>query len=382
MPGISQTRFHSTIQGPAAEALEILAAHSDTIIRIWQQHLTELGLDADQLLPGGIDFADLARCMRSVPYPEFRRRLHAFGGALARRYPRLDRAVAVANRLFESCLPFLAAEESSRAAPVLALARLYALAGLLVVSGYTGQWAAGKQTLVEASLAETEERARRVSTYITRIYEEERRRLAQDLHDEVGHDLIVAKLNLEMMALETEDNPVIRDRLAEATRLVAHSIEAVRRLGKDLGPAVFDDLGFLPAVKSYLRQFSVGTGIPVMLRNENVPDDLPMSHQVALYRLMQGALSNVLQHAAAKHVTVSLKSTKDSVLVMTIEDDGVGFDTARANAHASFGLSAMRERVELLGGVIHIESRRAAARSRKHGTRIEVDLPLLRGDAA
>jgi signal transduction histidine kinase len=382
MPGISQTRFHSTIQGPAAEALEILAPHSDNILKIWHQHLSELGLDADQLLPGGIDFADLARRVRSVRYPEFRRCLHAFGRTLAQRYPRLDRAVAVANRLFESCLPFLAMEKSSRAAPVLALARLYALVGLLVVSGYTGQWAAGKETLVEAILAETEERARRVSTYITRIYEEERRRLAQDLHDEVGHDLIVAKLNLEMMALETQDNPVITQRLASAIKLVAHSIEAVRRLGKDLGPAVFDALGFLPAVKSYLRQFSAGTGIPVTLRNENVPGDLPMSHQVALYRSMQGALSNVLQHAAAKHITVCLKSTKDSALNMTIEDDGVGFDTLAVAAHGSFGLSAMRERVELLGGILNIESWRAVPRSRKHGTRIEVDLPLLRGDAA
>lgn len=382
MPGISQKRFHSTIQGPAAEALETLAAHSGRILQIWRQHLADLGVDAERVIPGGIDFANLAARLRSARYPEFCRSLQAFGGKLAQRYPRMDRAVAAANRLFESCLPFLAADESKQATPVLALARLYALVGLLVVSGYTGQWAAGKKTLVEASFAENEERQRRVSTYITRIYEEERRRLAQDLHDEVGHCLIVVKLYLEMMALEPPDTRTIQPRLAEAIKLVSHSIEAVRRLGKDLGPAVFDALGFLPAVKSYLGQFSARTGIPVTLRDAYLPADIPMSHQVALYRLMQGALSNVLQHAAARHVTISLESRKDAVLVMTIEDDGVGFDMAEAAARGAFGLSAMRERVEQLGGTIQIDSRRPGPRSRKHGTRIEVDLPLLRGDAA
>ncbi len=290
--------------------------------------------------------------------------------------------MAVADRLFETCLPFVAAKESDRATRVLALAGLYALAGLLVISGYTGQWAAGKDTLVDASPRENEQRQRRISTYITRIYEEERRRLAQDLHDEVGHDLIVVKLYLEMMALEAHQSGVSQSRLAEAINLVGHSIDAVRRLGKDLGPAVFDALGFLPAVKSYVHQFSKRTGIPVTLRGESVPEEIPMSHQLTLYRLMQGALSNVLQHAAAKHVTISLESMRDSDLVMTIEDDGVGFDTAQASARGTFGLSAMRERVALLGGTIHIESRRAGTCPRKHGTRIEVDLPLLRGDAA
>jgi len=333
-------------------------------------------------MPGGVDFADLARRLRTVRYPEFRKRLEKFGGTLAHRYSRLDRAVAVANRLFEACLPFLAAEkEGGQAAPMLALTRLYALAGLLVVAGYTGQ-STGNQTLVEASMSENEERQRRVSTYITRIYEEERRRLAQDLHDEVGHDLIVAKLYLEMMALEAKDVRMMRSRLAEAIKLVSHCIQAVRRLGQDLGPAIFESLGFLPAVKSYLSQFSTRTGIPVTLRDRELPEEIPMSHQVALYRSMQGALSNVLLHASAKHVTISLNSMKNSVLVMTIEDDGVGFDTEQVAAQGAFGLSAMKERVEMLGGTIRIDSRRAGPHSRKHGTRIEVDLPLLRGDAA
>jgi signal transduction histidine kinase len=259
---------------------------------------------------------------------------------------------------------------------VLALARLHALVGLLLMSGYTGQWAAGKKTLVEASLSEAEDRFREASTYITRIYEQERKRLSQDLHDEVGHDLILVKLYLEMLVLEAKAYPIVQPRLAEAIALVSHAIDSVRRMGLDLGPAIFDDLGFLPAVKSYISHFSARTRIPVALRQGYVPEHIPMSHQIALYRLMQGALSNVLQHSSAKNVSVSLGSMKDSVLIMVIDDDGVGFDTQRSLGPRSFGLTAMRDRVEALGGRIHIRSKRAGPSSKGHGTRIEIDLPL------
>jgi len=358
----------------------MLAGHREEIGNAWQRRLTELGIQTRQLVPDGLDFAGFADRLRGASYPQFRERLQGFGGVLAGKGHALDRTVAAFDRLFEICLPYLAAEGGKRAGPVLALSRLYALVGLLVVSGYTGQWAGGKRTLVEASLAENEERSRQVSTYITRIYEEERRRLAQDLHDEVGHDLIVIKLYLEMITLDAQSSRAMQPRLAEAIKLISHAIEAVRRLGQDLGPAVFDDLGFLPALRSYVSQFSSRTMIPVKLVEGYVPE-IPSSHQVALYRLVQGALSNVLKHAAARHVTITIESFKDSVLVMKIEDDGVGFDTEGEDALRSFGLSAMRERVEMLGGELQIESHRAGSNSAAHGTRVEVDIPLPGGGA-
>ena len=358
----------------------MLSGHSGEILNVWRQRLSELGIQVRQLLPGSLDFAGFAHRLRSAAYPDFRERMQVFGGMLAGRGLGLDRTIAAFDRLFEICLPHLVAEGGRRAGPVLALSRLYALVGLLVVSGYTGQWASGKRTLVEASMAENEERFRQISTYITRVYEEERRRLAQDLHDEVGHDLIVIKLYLEMIALDAQNSGTIQPRLAEAIKLISHAIEAVRRLGRDLGPAVFDDLGFLPALRSYVSQFSARTRIPVRLIEGYVPK-IPFSYQVALYRLMQGALSNVLQHAAAKHVTIRIETMKDSVLIMTIEDDGVGFDTKGEDALRSFGLSAMRERIEMLGGKLQVESHRAGSNSAAHGTRIEADIPLPGGVA-
>jgi signal transduction histidine kinase len=114
----------------------------------------------------------------------------------------------------------------------------------------------------------------------------------------------------------------------------------------------------------------------VRLREGYLPVDIPSSHQVAIYRLLQGALSNVLKHASAKNVNISLGSMKDVVLIMVIEDDGVGFDTTSRSRRHSFGLTAMRERVEVLGGKMHLQSKPATPMAKVHGTRIEIDLPL------
>lgn len=381
MPGISQRRFYSTIRVPAAEALEILAPHSSDISTVWRREVQGLGLAPDELPAGAsLDFSELARQLRTCTYPGFRQQIQEVGETLAQRGIRLERVVAALNRLFEICLPSLVRDTPKRASPVLALARLHALVGLLIVSGHTGQWAAGKKTLVEAAISEDEDRRHGASAYVTRIYEQERRRLSQDLHDEVGHDLILIKLYLEMLAMESKGLQQIQPRLAEAIALVSHSIDSVRRLVLDLGPAVFEDLGFLPAVKSYISQFSARTKISVRFREGYLPEDIPSSHQVALYRLLQGALSNVLKHASAKNVQVSLGSMKDSVLIMVVEDDGVGFDIRARVGRRSFGLTAMRERVEVLGGKIHLQSRPATSEAKAHGTRIEIDLPLPGGE--
>jgi signal transduction histidine kinase len=114
----------------------------------------------------------------------------------------------------------------------------------------------------------------------------------------------------------------------------------------------------------------------VAIREGDFPAELALSHQTALYRVLQGALSNVLRHAKAKHVTVAFACLKKTVLVMTIEDDGIGFDIVGAKARQRFGLTAIRERIAVLGGKVHIQSWPASPMGGRRGTRIEVDLPL------
>src|ERR1700720_2787349 len=168
MPGISQRRFYSTIRRPSAEALEILAANSDDFFATWQREVRALGLPLNEFMPAtALNFTRLAENLRKITYPAFRQQLLHFGEMLAQRGVRLDIGAAALNRLYEICLPALIQDLPERATPILALARLHALVHLLIVSGSTGQWAAGKKNLVEASLSEAEDRRYGASAYVT-----------------------------------------------------------------------------------------------------------------------------------------------------------------------------------------------------------------------
>jgi signal transduction histidine kinase len=144
----------------------------------------------------------------------------------------------------------------------------------------------------------------------------------------------------------------------------------------DLGPAILEQVGFLPAVRLYSRQFGARTGIKVEVREGDLPAHIPPGHETALYRVVQGALSNVAKHARASHVCLTLGGLRGAVVVLIIEDDGVGFDATRSNSSRSFGLTAMRDRVQSLGGRLHVQSRSAPSAGGGTGTRIEIDLPL------
>jgi len=379
MPVLSQRRFHETIQRPSAEALALLAPFSMEIFARWKREVRSLGIDSQDFLGrSGLDFEQFSEDLCKSTLPTFRKQIQGFGHALAQCDIRLDDVTGALNQLFEICVPYLAQREIVGGVPILALSRLHALMVLLIVAGYTDQKSALKEPRMKAIPPIAGDRPHDASVYVTKVYEEERKRLSRDLHDEVGHDLVLIKLYLEMIALDTSQKEFqgIRPRLNEAIALVSHAIDSVRRLVLDLGPAIFDDLGFLPAVRTYTSQFSARTKISVQLREGYLPENIPMSHQVALYRLLQGALSNVLKHASAKSVKVSLGCMKDSVLILIIQDDGVGFDTTARLGKGSFGLTAMRERVEVLGGRIHIQSKPVGSMSKIRGTRIEIDLPL------
>src|SRR6185503_19463677 len=163
----------------------------------------------------------------------------------------------------------------------------------------------------------------------------------------------------------------LRERVDEAADLVGQAIQSVRRLILDLGPVALDGVGFVPALKLYARQFAARTGLAVTVRARGLPAALPPSHQIALYRLLQGGLSNVVKHARATRVRVTV-GPRGRQVAMVIEDDGVGFDPA--TSRQAFGLAAMRDRAASLGGRFDVRSRPAGARGR-HGTRLEVCLP-------
>lgn len=253
----------------------------------------------------------------------------------------------------ESCLPYLMTQNGKAGELAGALVRLTFTGGLALSAGYS---------------------AARNKSWRS-FGEQERRRLSRDLHDDIGHHLVVLKLYLGIIAKElTKTQPEkVREKLDEATGLVNQAIQSVRRLILDLGPVALEGVGFLPALKLYARQFSARTGVKVHVRDRGLPRDLPASYETALYRLLQGALSNVLKHARARSVKVAVGGASGSFVSMSIEDDGQGFDTAIPRQ--AFGLAAMRERVASLGGRFRVESRPAGRRG-PHGTRLEIELPV------
>lgn len=209
----------------------------------------------------------------------------------------------------------------------------------------------------------------------------ERRRMARDLHDELGN-LAVLKLYLAQVSSSLKAGRTVQAlrKLEEAAALLGDAMGSLRGVMLDRAPAVLE-LGLPRAMDLTTRQFSERTGINVQLRASALPTPLPRAHETALYRVLQGALSNVLRHARAENATVTLTEADEPGVVLSVEDDGVGFPARDAGAAAGFGLNAMRERAEALGGRFRVESWPARGGRKPRGTRIEVELPLSPGQA-
>jgi signal transduction histidine kinase len=247
-----------------------------------------------------------------------------------------------------------------------------------LLSGYT-QYVAANQQALEERAAIAERRSKDLTVEMGDAYEKERRKLAQDLHDEIGHDLIVLKLYTQMIAMDIKRQEFGRlaAKLREAVSLINHALKGIRHLVFDLGPAVWNEQGFIPAVRLYTRQFAARTGLRTSFNARQLRVKLPAHYETAMYRVLQGALANVAAHAGARSVRIVLASRRDAI-VMKVADDGRGFDVARMlrKPPRSYGLRAMRDRIELLGGMIEFISRPARRRTSGHGTLIEVHLPL------
>jgi two-component system sensor histidine kinase UhpB len=208
-------------------------------------------------------------------------------------------------------------------------------------------------------LQRIEEERRRSGTLAMRAQEEERRRLARDLHDEVNQALTAILLRLEALA---QDSPPERaDELGELKRLVNQAMEELLNLARQLRPTALDDHGLMPAIDAQLKRFSARTGIEVRLGAEGESGALPEDVQTAIYRIVQEALANIGRHAGATAVAVEIEVEEDR-LEMRIRDDGAGFDPGSVGlgrsdrAGAGLGLSGMVERARLAGGELDVRS--------------------------
>jgi signal transduction histidine kinase len=213
-----------------------------------------------------------------------------------------------------------------------------------------------------------------LATRLSHAEETERERLAQELHDQVGSILTALNLNLTIIGrqIPPQADGAIKRRLDDSMVLVDQTIGFVRGLMTELRPPVLDDYGIAPALRWYVEQFRSRTGLEV---NVEAPLDSvrrPRDVEIAVFRVAQEALSNVMKHAQARRVTISLEDNRD-LLRLTIADDGRGYSPANASdaegGMPHWGLVMMRERAQSIGGRVRVDGLPG------RGTRVVVEVP-------
>jgi signal transduction histidine kinase len=215
--------------------------------------------------------------------------------------------------------------------------------------------ALGSQIGAALENADLYRRLAQLSAMMVEQQEAERRRLSFELHDETAQVLTAVKLELGLLAEQLV--PALAARVAHTVDLVDTGMQSIRRVTEQLRPALLDDLGLVPALRSLAEAFTARTGIPTSLEAPVEIPSLGERAELALFRAMQEALANVARHAAATRVSVRLANGAGR-LALEVTDDGRGlpldFDLAHAEREGHLGLAGMRERVTALGGALEI----------------------------
>jgi PAS domain S-box-containing protein len=217
------------------------------------------------------------------------------------------------------------------------------------------------------------ERERELQSLTARLIlaqEEERRRLARELHDDLSQRLAVLAIEAGKAEASVKDerDPILNS--LRSLRDCAIQISAdVHAIARRLHPSILDDLGLSKAVESECVQFANREGIDVDFRAQKIPEGLSKDIALSIYRIVQESLTNIAKHACARHVTVSL-SEHEGGLHLSVQDDGLGFDAAEVRKKSGLGLSSIRERVRLVSGKHRIVPEPGK------GTAIEVTVPL------
>jgi len=214
----------------------------------------------------------------------------------------------------------------------------------------------------------------RLAGQMVRQNEAERRRLSLALHDETAQ--LFAAVKLQLGVLREQADPALAPRFDRALELIDTGIRGIRSITNELRPALLDDLGLVPALRSLATEFGERTGVAIQFRAGGGQPVLTEDAELAIYRALQEGLSNVARHAGATAVAITVQRD-DAGLALTVRDDGTGldrvFDPVRLEAEGHVGLVGMRERVQALGGELRVTSREAG------GVELRVWIPIEEG---
>jgi len=210
---------------------------------------------------------------------------------------------------------------------------------------------------------------RELTSHLQQVREDERKHMAREIHDELGQQLTVIKMDVTWIRKKTDPaNILILDKIKELMQILDETVNTVRKISSRLRPSLLDDLGLVAAMEWYLNDFKQRTGIEIVFHLPKYEIELPESIATCLFRILQESLTNVARHADAKEVIVSLRENEDGIQ-LSIKDDGKGYDEENISGRKTLGILGMKERAAMVGGKYIISG------SPGKGTVVSIEVP-------
>jgi PAS domain S-box-containing protein len=223
----------------------------------------------------------------------------------------------------------------------------------------------------EAELKESHRQLRELSSYLENIREEERKHISREIHDELGQQLTLLKLDLLQMSKKLHPGePEMKEKMKQADQLLAETMRSVRKIATQLRPSILDNLGLVSALEWQSREFEKNFGIPCVFESLLNEPQFATKQSNALFRIYQEALTNIARHANATRVDAVLSQVENRI-VLEVRDNGKGFNISDLAFKKTLGLKGMQERALMIDGDFHIDS------SPGKGTYIQISIPIL-----
>ena len=223
----------------------------------------------------------------------------------------------------------------------------------------------------EQELKESYDAIRELTSYLEKIREEERTNISREIHDELGQQLTVLKMDISWIKKKIKDlaDASVLQRVDDMLSLLNETVNSVRRISSNLRPSLLDDLGLVVAIEWQLSEFEKRSGIKTVFTADEIGMEIDRDIATGLFRIFQESLTNAAKHAEATEITVSLQKINDQ-LILHIRDNGLGYENEAVKNKKTFGILGMQERSLMMGGECRIKSETGT------GTSVEVIVPL------
>jgi two-component system sensor histidine kinase UhpB len=209
---------------------------------------------------------------------------------------------------------------------------------------------------------------RELSSHIQDVREQERIAIAREVHDDMGSTLTAIKLDIAWLGGRLKSHPALAEKAASIETLVDKCIAAAGNISRSLRPSVLDTFGLIAAIEMEADEFEQRTRISCIFESRDEGLAIPPDISIALFRILQEALANIIKHASANEVAVNIHNREEGIVLM-VQDNGLGISEADRIKPRSFGLRGIRERVEYFGGDVRIDSLPG------QGTKVSVFIP-------